>query len=164
MSLAGDQIELRVSIVVDEAALQWIKTTLLCDPEASTAAADDALRELANTAGGALKRAALSENVSLTTGIPITEPVTPPSAAHACWTLALDGVGCRLAVIGEVRKRSNERVASSKLAEGMVLAHDVRTEAGILLAPAGTRLTVTTAAKLAKVLGPRAHIEVAPPA
>lgn len=164
MSLAGEQIELRVSIVADEAALHWLKATLLCDPDASAAAADDALRELANTAGGALKRAALAENVSLTTGIPITEPVTPPSASHACWTLVLDGGGCRLAVVGEVRKRSNERVASSKLAEGMILAHDVRTEAGILLAPAGTRLTVTTAAKLAKVLGPRAHIEVAPPA
>lgn len=164
MSLAGEQMELRVSIVVDDAALKWVKQNLLCDPNASAAAADDALRELANTAGGALKRAAMAENVSLTTGIPTTEPVTLPSAAHACWTLTLDGDGCRLAVVGEVRKRSNERVASAKLAEGMVLAHDVRTEAGILLAPAGTRLTSTTAAKLAKVLGPRAHIEVAPPA
>jgi hypothetical protein len=164
MSLADEQLELRVSIVVDAAALQWVKTALLGDPNASTEAADDALRELANTAGGALKRAAFAENVSLTTGLPSTEPFGRPSAAQTCWTLTLDGSDCRLAVTGEARERKNERVLSSKLTEGMTLAHDVRTEAGILLAPAGSRLTVTTAAKLAKVLGPRAFIEVAPPA
>jgi hypothetical protein len=54
-------------------------------------------------------------------------------------------------------------VPSSQLAEGMILAHDVRTEAGILLAPSGCRLTGTTAAKLAKMLGPRFFVEVAPP-
>jgi DNA-binding response OmpR family regulator len=164
MSLAGEQLELRVSIVADSVALHWLKATLLADPNATADAADDALRELANTAGGALKRAALAENVSLTTGIPSTDRVTPPSADHSCWTLSLDGEACCLAVIGEARQRVNERVSSSRLAEGMILAHDVRNEGGILLAPAGSRLTSTTASKLAKMLGPRFFIEVAPPA
>lgn len=164
MSLAGEQLELRVSIIADATALQWIKATLLGDPNASAENADDALRELANTAGGALKRAALSENVSLTTGIPNTEQPAAPAAGQACWTLSLEGADCTLAVVGEVRQRVNERVPSSQLAEGMVLAHDVRTEAGILLAPAGSRLTGTTASKLAKMLGPRFFVEVAPAA
>lgn len=164
MSLAGEQLELRVSIVADPIALRWIKATLLYDPNASAAAADDALRELANTAGGALKRAALAENVSLTTGIPNTDSPALPAPSAGCWTLTVDGSDCQLAVVGVARELTNERVASSKLTEGMVLAHDVRTTNGILLAPAGARLTATTAAKLAQMLGPRFYIEVAPPA
>jgi CheY-like chemotaxis protein len=164
MSLAGEQLELRVSIVADATTLLWVKSTLLCDPNASADAADDALRELANTAGGALKRAALAENVSLTTGLPTTEAVPPPTAGQMCWTLSLEGSDCVLAVVGEARQRVNERVPSAQLTEGMILAHDVRTEGGILLAPAGCRLTGTTAAKLAKMLGPRFFVEVAPPA
>lgn len=163
MSLAGEQLELRVSIVVNEAALSWMKSTLLGDANATSEAADDALRELANTAGGALKRAALAENVSLTTGIPSTERFTIPSGASLCWSLLSSTGECCLAVVGEARQRSNERVKASELSEGMVLAHDVRNEGGILLAPAGSRLTGTSAARLAKLLGARFFLEVAPP-
>jgi hypothetical protein len=56
---------------------------------------------------------------------------------------------------------ADQRVPASSLAEGMVLVHDVRNEGGILLAPAGSRLTSTTAAKLAQMLGPRFTLEVA---
>jgi len=115
-------------------------------------------------AGGALKRAALAENVSLTTGIPSTEKFAVPSGASACWSLLSSTGECRLAVVGEARQRTNERVAASLLSEGMILAHDVRNEGGILLAPAGSRLTSTSAAKLAKLLGARFFLEVAPPA
>ena len=164
MSLAGDQLEVRVSIVVDAIALRWVKETLLGDVDASAAAADDALRELANTAGGALKRAALAENVALTTGIPSTDNSAPPFEQHSCWTLTLEGNDCCVAVVGEIRERANQRVAASQLAEGMILAHDVRNEGGILLVPAGSRLTNTSAVKLAKLLGPRFFLEVAPAA
>jgi len=164
MSLAGDQLEIRLSIVVDATMLKWMKETLLGDPTASTEATDDVLRELSNTAGGALKRAALSENVTLTTGIPSTDKAIRPPDKHACWTLTLEGGGPCLAVVGEIRTRENQRVAASALAEGMVLAFDVRNEGGMLLVPAGARLTSTTAAKLAGLLGPRFFLEVAPAA
>ena len=164
MSLAGDQLEVRISIVVDAVTLKWVKEALIGDPNASAEAADDALRELANTAGGALKRAALAENVALTTGIPSTDNSAPPFEQHSCWTLTLDGNDCCVAIIGEIRQRANQRVAASQLAEGMILAHDVRNEGGILLVPAGSRLTGTTAVKLAKLLGPRFFLEVAPAA
>jgi CheY-like chemotaxis protein len=164
MSLAGEQVEVRVSIVADPIAVRWIKAALLGSPNTSIEAVDDALRELANTVGGALKRAALAENVALTTGIPFSE--TPSSAlqAETCWTLALGGDECCLALVGEIRERKNQRVAASKLEEGMILAHDVRNEGGILLAPAGSRLTSTTASKLAQMLGHRFFLEVAPAA
>lgn len=163
MSLADEQLEVRVSVVVDAVGLRWVKTALLGDASASAEAADDALRELANTAGGALKRAALAENVALTTGIPTTDNGLIPTAVHAAWTLTLDADDCSLAVVGEIRRRTNQRVAASELAEGMIPAHDVRNEGGILLVPAGSRLTATSAARLSKLLGPRFFLEVAPP-
>jgi CheY-like chemotaxis protein len=164
MSLAGEQVETRISIVADDIAVGWIKTALLGGADVNGDAVDDALRELANTAGGALKRAALSENVALTTGIPFSETPRPALKSHDCWTLKLDTEDGCLALVAEIRERANQRVAASELSEGMILAHDVRNEGGILLAPAGSRLTSTTANKLAEMLGPRFFLEVAPAA
>jgi hypothetical protein len=164
MSLAGDQLEVRVSIAVDSNALSWLRQSLLGDAAANDEATDDALRELANTAGGAVKRAALCENITLTTGLPTNDRAASFPSASRCWTLTLDGADTCIAVVGEIRKRENQRVAASELSEGMVLAHDVRNEGGILLVPAGSRLSSTTAVKLAQMLGPRFFLEVAPAA
>lgn len=164
MSLAGDQLELRLSIVADVAASKWIRETLLGDPAAPDTAVSDALRELANTAGGALKRAALSESITLTTGIPRDDSTARFPGKHQCWSLKLEGdAGC-LAVVGEVRTRTNERISAAQLTEGMVLAHDIRSEGGVLIVPAGSRLTATSANRLAAMLGPRYFLEVAPAA
>jgi len=164
MSLAGDQLELRLSIVADGIGLTWVREALLGDPAANDEATRDALRELANTAGGALKRAALSESITLTTGIPCDDTVSRFPGKHACWSLKVEGgEGC-LAVVGEIRTRSNERISAAQLTEGMVLAHDIRNEGGVLLVPAGSRLTATSASRLATLLGPRYFLEVAPAA
>ena len=164
MSLAGDQLELRLSIIADAPALVWIRETLLGDPSANTDATRDALRELANTAGGALKRAALAESITLTTGLPCDDSVSRFPGKHLCWTLKLEGGDGCLAVVGEIRSRSNERISAAQLTEGMVLAHDIRNEGGVLLVPAGSRLTATSATRLATMLGPRYFLEVAPAA
>lgn len=164
MSLAGDQLELRLSIVADAAAAKWIRETLLGDGSAADSAVRDALRELANTAGGALKRAALAESITLTTGIPRDDSAARFPGKHQCFRLQLEGnPGC-LAVVGEVRARSNERISAAQLTEGMVLAHDIRSEGGVLIVPAGSRLTATSANRLAAMLGPRYFLEVAPAA
>jgi len=164
MSLAGDQLELRLSLVADAAALAWIRATLLGDPAANDEAARDALRELANTAGGALKRAALAESITLTTGIPRDDTASRFPGKHQCWALKPGGgAGC-LAVVGEIRTRGNERISAAQLAEGMILAHDIRSEGGVLIVPAGSRLTATSANRLAAMLGPRYFLEVAPAA
>jgi DNA-binding response OmpR family regulator len=162
MSLAGDQVEVRVSIAVDSTALHWLKTALLGDPAASNEAADDALRELANTAGGAFKRAALLENITFTTGLPRTEPNACVLGEHARWTLTIDGGDGCITLGAEIRKLANQRVSASNLSEGMVLVHDVRNDGGILLVPAGSRLTGTAAAQLGRLLGSRFFLEVAP--
>jgi hypothetical protein len=144
--------------------LAWIRETLLGDPSAHDEATRDALRELANTAGGALKRAALTESITLTTGIPCDDSASRFPGKHLCWSLKLEGgAGC-LAVVGEIRSRSNERISAARLTEGMILAHDIRNEGGVLLVPAGSRLTATSATRLAAMLGPRFFVEVAPAA
>jgi len=61
-----------------------------------------------------------------------------------------------------VRETANRKVLGAALREGMVLVGDVKSEHGVLLARAGTRLTQTTAAKLAGLL-PRKQIEVSCP-
>lgn len=162
MSLAEDRLEVRISIAVDSLTLSWLREALLGDAAADEAATDDVLRELANTAGGAVKRAALCENITLTTGLPVNDQAASFPGDHHCWTLAPENGDACIAVIGQIRSHENQRVAASKLAEGMVLAHDLRNEGGILLAPAGARLTKSTATKLAAMLGPRFFLEVAP--
>jgi CheY-like chemotaxis protein len=163
MSLAEDQLELRVSIGVDAEAAQWLASMVLGDPAASDASVDDALRELANTAGGALKRSALCESVTLTTGIPVNESLAN-DAGRRTFTLLHEESGVCLAGVGEIRSKQNQRVAASNLAEGMIIVNDVRNEGGLLLVAAGSRLTTSSAAKLARVLGSRCFLEVAPAA
>jgi CheY-like chemotaxis protein len=162
MSIATDQVELRVSVMADRPSLKWLGEALLGDATSGDAALDDVLRELANTAGGAVKRAALPENITLTTGIPTNETMVRfDGAGVQCWTMPLADGKARLAIVGEIRRRENQRVAASSLREGMVLAHDLRTESGALLVAAGSRLTSTAALRLAQVLGPRFFVEVA---
>ncbi len=52
------------------------------------------------------------------------------------------------------------RVLGARLKEGMVVATDVKSETGVLLVRAGTRLTETTAEKLARLF-PKGEIELA---
>jgi len=163
MSLASEQLEVRLTVAADDVTVDWIRSALLGDPNASNDAVDDALRELTNTAGGAIKRAALAENVAFTIGLPKTNATAPAREGAATWRLTIEGGSGCLAVVAEIRSLGNQRVQASKLAEGMVIAHDVRNESGILLVPAGARLTATSAARLAKMLG-STFLEVAPAA
>lgn len=163
LALAEEQLEVRVSVAVDAAALEWLRAVVLCDPRASEALTDDLLRELANTAGGALKRCALGESVTLTTGIPFSERLATLPSQNA-WTLASADASASVAVIGVIQSKENQRVLATELSEGMVIVHEVRNAGGLLLVPAGLRLTSSSAAKLAKVLGPKFYLEVAPAA
>ncbi len=152
MTMATDQLELCISIVADAAARQWLGATLLGDAAASEEALDDVMRELANLAGGALKRAARAEGPILSTGIPVDGRSLPRRESGArCWTLPVDAQ-TQLAVIGEIRHRANRRIPARGLVEGMVVVADVHNPMGILLLPSGTRLTTTTAERLSDLL------------
>jgi len=159
LSLARDGIEVLVSVAADPWALGWIGSTLLGNPGANEAALSDALRELASTAGGAVKRVAMAENVTLTTGLPVNATSVRSSGERvAAFMLPFeDG---RATVAGHVL-RAHPAVRAPELSEGMVVVNDVRSESGALLVTAGSRLTRTTAERLARMLGPKVLIEVA---
>jgi len=152
MTLASESVELGISLAADETTCAWLGANLLGDPAAGKEALDDVLREIANVAGGALKRAALAEGETLTTGMPATGRALPERGATAtCWTIVLDdGIG--LVVVSEAKQRANRKIPARKLVEGMVVVSDVRNPAGLLLLPSGTRLTSTTASRLSNLL------------
>jgi len=152
MTLPAEQLELCISIVANVTTRRWLGENLLGDPAATDETLDDVMREMANIAGGALKRAALVEGPVLTTGIPVDSRSLPRRESGArCWTIPLDGAAS-IAVIGEVRRRANCRIPARRLIEGMVVVSDVRNNAGLLLLTSGTRLTSTTAQRLSNIL------------
>jgi CheY-like chemotaxis protein len=162
LSLANEQTEVRVSVVGDRAAASWLPKVLFDDSDASEGSIDDIFREMANTAAGAVKRAALIDSVHFTMGLPKNEfAAMPQGIATCCWGLALPGGKGHLAIVGEIRRRENVRVPMANLKEGMVLVHDLRNETGALLASAGTRLTTSSAQRLTQALGDHFTVEVA---
>jgi CheY-like chemotaxis protein len=152
MTLAAEQLELCISIVADTTTRRWLGASLLGDVSAPEEALDDVMREIANVAGGALKRAALVEGPVLSTGIPVDGRSLPGRDSGArCWTIPLAN-GATIAVLGEVRHRANRRIPARRLIEGMVVVTDIHSHAGLLLLPSGTRLTSTTAERLSNLL------------
>ena len=154
-------LEVRLSVIVEASMLAWFRQTLLGDADTSEAATQDALRELANTTGGCLKRAALAEGMALTTGIPVDDPL--PTLHGNVRQFSLNVGAQRIVVSAELRTRSRVRVRSSSLLEGMVLIDDVCNTKGELLVPAGSRLTATTVASLARTLPSQVYVDVCPP-
>jgi CheY-like chemotaxis protein len=162
MSFPQEATELLVSLAADPPAQTWLGSALLGDKAASDAAMNDVLRELASTAGGALKRAALQEHVTMTTGLPVSvASVRSVGENVAAFGLQYEHAKVTLALVAEVQRRSSRKVKASELREGMVVVHDVRSASGILIVPAGSRLTRTTAERLKVLLGTSSLLEVA---
>jgi CheY-like chemotaxis protein len=155
MSIPSERAEIRVSVVVEKRFISALAGLLLCDESAPSDALRDMIREIANTAGGSVKRAAELEKIEVTTGLPVDEARAVTSEISRCWTLTMEGSEARLGVIGEVNRRTNQRVALGQATEGMVMVHDLRSETGALILPAGTRLTATTIARAVGLVGPR---------
>jgi CheY-like chemotaxis protein len=165
LSLASDETEIRVSVSVDAASMRALALAIMGDASPGDAAVDDILRELANTAGGAVKRAGLADNVIMTTGLPVNVPAAraqgAPGGDLRRWLATTKDGAVRIGITREIRRRTNERVPAARLLEGMVVAHDLKNDSGALLVPAGTRLTSTTAERVARLLGDRTLVEVA---
>lgn len=149
MVLANDRLELCIAVAADGDACRWLGDALLCESDPTTEMLDDILREMANVAGGAVKRAMLPEGLVLSTGIPVGGDVAtlPASRTREVWSIVIDE-GISLAIVAEIRARPNRRIPARGLIEGMVIVDDVKTATGMLLLPAGTRLTETTAERL----------------
>lgn len=165
LSLPAEQLEFRISVGFDQGARAKLGEVLLGDPSAPDAAMSDVVREIANTAGGAFKRAALSEGIALTTGLPTNgagaRDGSDATAAKVRPWVGRSELGFGLTFTAQILSRKNQRVTAHTLREGMVIARDLKNEAGVLLIPAGTRLTSSTVERLTKLLGATFLVEVA---
>lgn len=160
MTIPDEGMELCVSVAAGRTVMRVLGERLLGEPDAQGAALSDVMCELANTAGGAVKRAALTDAVQLTTGLPRDAAIgRPASPAARCWTLASPTIA--LAVVAELRGSRTSKVAPAELREGMVVVTDVPGGCGWLLVAKGTLLTSTTAERLARLLDPSSLVEVA---
>lgn len=165
LSLPAEQLEFRISVGFDQGARAKLGEVLLGDPNAPDAAMSDVVREIANTAGGAFKRAALSEGIALTTGLPTNQTgsrgAAEPTQGKVKPWIGRSDLGFGLSFTAQILSRQNQRVTAHTLREGMVIARDLKNEAGVLLVPAGTRLTSSTVERLTKLLGGSFLVEVA---
>jgi hypothetical protein len=157
--LSSDQIEVRLGIGADTAACAAIAQSLLSGDQRPEALSD-ALRELANTAGGALKRAAMSDDVQFTLGLPTDADLFAAANARTLRWLVRGPDGLCLAIAATIASAVPSVVPAGSLREGMVIARDVMNSAGLLLASAGTYLTRISAERLAKLAGPATLVDV----
>jgi DNA-binding response OmpR family regulator len=111
------------------------------------------LAELCNNLCGAMKTAARADGYMFTLGLPTSDvPVAHELEqslllAKRC-TFSYAGAG--LEVIIGVMAAPVRTVTTAELSESMVLAEDVHTTSGLLVAAKGTRLTTLTAERVAR--------------
>lgn len=164
LTLASEELELRIAVGVGASSLKQLAGTIFGDPNAPESAQRDIVREMANLAAGAIKRAALDEGAAFTIGLPFdTDFARRRETFIAEQEFVLRGSGSATTVALRLTAISKglTRVCVADLREGMVLARDLLNDVGNLLAPAGTRLTTSHITRLGRVLAAKAAIEVA---
>lgn len=163
LSIASEQSELCLAVGLDDASAAILAEAMFGGP-ADAVAIRDMVREIANVAGGALKRLAVAENKSLTTHVP-TE-TDRDTFRHECplarrhWIAVCEGGPLALRFEMELRLREPKLVRIASLREGMVVATDLRNPKGALLMKSGTRITESHLGGLARCLGADSCIEV----
>jgi len=163
LNLPNERLEVRLTIAADGPAAPVIANILFGTSEGiEDAALRDTMRELANTAGGALKRSFVEEELVVAMGLPVDSTKPGPAGPGTRWWIAAlpDGVGALL-LCCELVERKNQRVPAAALREGMVVVSDLRSSAGALLVAGGTRVTATSADRIGRALGDRFLVEVA---
>jgi hypothetical protein len=151
LTLVSDHVLVQLGIGVDEATRDKLVEVLL-GGDGSCDAMRDALREMANTAGGAIRRAALDDGVSFSIGLPSDDNVfSGAGAGQRAWTVS-DGNGLQLDCTVAMTANRPRRVDVGELREGMVVTRDVVATDGAVVVPAGTSLTTATAQQIGRVL------------
>jgi hypothetical protein len=161
---AARAMEIHVLVGVSASGIASLAEAIVGVPTPPAKVIEDLLREIANTAAGALKRAAPEEE-PLTTGLPECVSVRELRAAmdrpSARFTCRAKGQAVELAFLVERVSSTKTIVSAANLREGMVLVEDLRNEAGLLLIAGGTRLTSSAADRVARILGTKVQVEVA---
>lgn len=158
LTLPAEQLELSLLVGVEESQKGALSKALYGE-RMDDAALADAVREVANTAGGALKRAALLEDHAFSVGLPKTIGMASAPSFGKSWSLR--GSGVRIAVwLTSVGARPS-RMPIADLREGMVLTQPLLNKMGRTLVAAGAVLTERTVSRLIQLVGGDTLVEVA---
>lgn len=155
--LTSNLVSLQVGLGIDQHTGGQLGERIL-GGDHSQDAMRDALREMANMAGGAIRRAALDDGMSFAVGLPSNEN---PFGVPRCRAFTIgDGQGFQLECMIAVSTNVTTHVPAGQLEEGMVLAQNILGNDGDVVHHRGTLLTRTTAASIAGLLGAHATVEV----
>lgn len=164
LSLPASRLELRFSVFADEASVGVLGEAML-GAKPSPDEAHDLLFEMVNAASGALKNELLAANLDLTMGLPgtidIASVMKVVEGAQSVQRVTLGTDDASLYCIASIEQQANQLVPAEKLQEGMVVVRAICNDAGAMLIPAGTRITQSTAKRIAAALGEKL-IEVSP--
>lgn len=160
-----NELRLELSFITSDASARAIAATICGDPSlVDDDIVRDVILELANSGMGAVKAAFLGEQFCFAGSLPKElssfDAAKLLHGAEAKRILTFRSDGAVVHAIVSVRHQGKTRVPLSRLKEGMVLAQDLVNDGGVLLARAGTRLTETTAHRLARLM-PNKIVELA---
>ena len=159
LTLVSDHLRVQFGIGVDEATREQLCDVLLGGDRTSDATLD-ALREMANTAGGAICRAALNDGISFSIGLPSNENLFSSAPGRGReWTIT-DGKSLYLDCMVMMSEDRTRHVAACDLREGMVLTYGIVDGLGEAVVEAGRTVTRTTIEEIVRVLGPTCPVEV----
>ena len=163
--MPGESAQVHVALGMDARSLQELALSVFGDGNTPQEALEDMLREIANTLGGAFKRAAEVEGVTMTTGLPKTIPPdsfgAPSARAKRHQRLVSQDGLIKVAVEVELRESGLQRVKAGELREGMVLTRDLLNANGMMLVRSGTRLTSSNVSRISQLIPPHLVVEVA---
>jgi CheY-like chemotaxis protein len=148
-------MELHVLIEASRGSAAAIAQAMLGEGDPSdTQTLRDIVAELANITAGCVKTSFGKEGFPFTLGLAkkVEEFVDDYALAGA---VGLRAKGIDLVARFGVRPRESVVIAASQLREGMVLAENALADAGSMLLPTGTRLTLTAAERLKNALKAR---------
>ncbi|MSP71319.1 MAG: hypothetical protein EXR76_03850 [Myxococcales bacterium] len=124
-------------------------THLFGSPVASELVSD-ALREIANCVAGAVKRAALAENLAFAMSLPAMGASFGPGDGRRVWGFRFPGVTLSVRCLAvEVRARF---IPVNQLRERMVIAQDIKAPTGLLIVSTGTMLTACAVGRIQDVM------------
>lgn len=161
--MIDDHAQVDLAVGMDARSLQNIAVNIFGDRDTPQEALEDMLRELANTLGGALKRAAEDDNVNMTTGLPTNLDPSSFGSAQASakrhFSLISTDQSIQVAIEVELRKTGQQQVKIGELREGMVLTRDLFNANGTLLVRSGARLTSSNISRIHQLVS--THLVVA---
>lgn len=163
--MIDDNAQVDLAVGMDARSLQNIAVNIFGDRDTPQEALEDMLRELANTLGGALKRAVEAESLNMTTGLPVN--IDPSSfgsakpAAYRHFGLVSADASISVAIEVELRNTGQQQVKIGELREGMVLTRDLFNANGTLLVRSGARLTSSNISRIHQLVSTHLVVAVA---